>query len=121
VQHNEGERRIKALQKELLAWIESHRILQDIDPMLFNDIRHRIFRSTFQSYKLGIVGLTEHKPGLFQNFFGWIAYHPALRATEPEVTMDVAEHCFVAALKAFQVGVLVGHNKRSESNEVQSG
>lgn len=104
----EGEARVRSIQKRFLSWIESHPVLQTLPPEEFNDIRRRVFRSTFFAFRLGVVGLGDEIPdGLFQQFFGWMTQHVALRGLLPSVTMQIAERCLAVTLEAFWVGAQV--------------
>jgi hypothetical protein len=115
--HLEGEKKIKVLQKEFLSWVESHPSLRRLDPDSFNDIRHKVFRATFQAYRLGVVGLEEdHTTGLWSYFFGWLENHPSVRELSAEVLHEIAERCFRTTLDAFRVGAMV--TSMRETNEV---
>jgi hypothetical protein len=111
----EAERRVKALQKGLLLAIERIPELRDGDPELFNDVRRRIFRSTFLAFRLGVVGLETAPKQTFMTFFGWVAEHPAFTSTF-NVRTQLAEQIFLAALEAFRAGALVSQARQEERN-----
>lgn len=108
--HSEGEKKIKTIQKEFLAWVEYHPELRALDPEVFNDVRHRVFRSTFFAFRLGVVGPDSARTGLYNHFFGWL---PEMEL-DSDTNREVAEKCFVTALESFWVGALVGHERRGE-------
>ncbi len=109
----EAEKRIKALQKGLLLAIERTPELRDGDPEVFNDVRRRIFRSTFLAFRLGVVGLDAAPKQTFMTFFGWVAEHPGFRESVV-VRNELAEQIFLAALEAFRVGALVSQARMEE-------
>lgn len=55
--HSEGINKVKVLQKAFLCWVEEHGDLQGLDAASFNELRRRLFRSTFDAFRLGVVGL----------------------------------------------------------------
>jgi hypothetical protein len=108
----EGEKKVKALQKEFLIWIEEHPALSLLDPDDFDRLRRSVFRGTFQAFRLGIVGLdAAENNNIRKYFFHWLddtglyleEYHP-----------DVTTHCFLTSLEAFRVGAVVSATKKRE-------
>lgn len=114
----DGERRVKALQRDFLAWVEDHPALQKLDPETYNDIRHKAFRSTFFAFRLGVVGLDNPPEGLYKHFFGWLGTHPEVKDLSPELLLAIAERCFVTSLRAFWIGVRVSAAKKEPSDEL---
>lgn len=113
----DGERKIKAIQKAFLYWVEEHPGLIILEPNAFNDLRRKIFRSTFDAYRLGILGLNgecREATALWQHFFGWFENYPALREVDAETVREVTEECFKVALEAFRVGAIVSVDKENE-------
>lgn len=111
----EGEQRIRSLQKQFLSWVETHPQLRTLEPEVFNEVRHRVFRSTFFAYRLGVVGVDAPPPGLYKHFFGWLDSYPEIHLLGAEATLEVAEQCFVTSLRAFWVGVVVNAYREQEA------
>lgn len=108
--HREGEQKVKAMQKAFLCWIEAHPDLVVLPPTVFNDLRRKLFRSTFDAFRLGVVGLNgEAREGeaLWQHFFGWFENNPDIVALDPEVVRELTEECFRTTLEAFRLGAIV--------------
>lgn len=107
-----AEKKIKATQKEFLAWVEAHEVLHELPPLEFNDLRKRVFRGTFEAYRLGVTGVLSG-PSLSSYFIGWLdnAHVAAMEGTR---RAEVAEKCFATALEAYRVGVMVALSRRSE-------
>lgn len=108
--HREGEHKIKALQKAFLCWIEQHPDLTTLPPLAFNELRRKVFRSTFDAFRLGVVGLNgEVREGeaLWQHFFGWFENNPHMDALPIEVVREIMEECFRTTLEAFRLGAIV--------------
>ena len=102
--HQEGEARVKSLQKEFLTWVETHPHLGLLDHERFNQMRRQAFASTFQAFKMGRVGLSTHKPiKLWNDFFGWAR----LSGLPPELELEVQAKCFLVSLEAFRAGAMV--------------
>jgi hypothetical protein len=108
-----AERRIKALQKEFLAWVEAHPILHRLPPTEFNDLRRQVFRGTFEAYRLGVVGNTASAGRVAEYFLGWL-HMEAVEELAVECRSEVTERCFLTALEAYRIGVMVTLSKRSE-------
>jgi hypothetical protein len=118
MKHEAAERRIKALQKELLVWIEEQGDLAGLDHETFHAIRKRVFRSTFDAYRLGYVGLDEAGDlPLWQQFFGWLENHSAVVGLPPVARAKVAEKTFLTTLQAFRLGAMVAVNKRENNDD----
>jgi hypothetical protein len=105
-------RRVKGLQKELLAKIEAHPVLTHMDHDAFHDLRKRVFRGTFAAYKLGVIGLDtvardDHSISLSEYFFCWLTYSDAMRDVPTRVRIEVTELCLYAALDAYRLGAFV--------------
>lgn len=100
-------RKVKGLQKEFFAWVETHPIFEQLDPYHFNDLRKRVFRGTFAAYRLGVVGLTNKPSYLYSYFFGWLEEVMALNTVSPDVRTEVTERCFLTALEAYRYGAMV--------------
>lgn len=102
--HNEGELRVKGLQKEFLSWVETHEYLSRLDPDRFNRIRHQAFSATFEAFRLGRVGIRTPNPhSLWKKFFAWAM----VSGLPPEVEIQVQAKCFETTLEAFRVGAMV--------------
>jgi hypothetical protein len=119
--HTEAERAVKLLQKEFLLWVEEHPVLATLDADTFEEVRHRVFRSTFYSFRLGVVGLDKVKPGLWRHFFGWLDSHPAMLTLDLDTVNLIADRCFTTALEAFRVGALVASTKPRTPEEAPNG
>lgn len=109
--HREGERRIKCLQKEFLHWVEEHPQLKELDSHLFNDLRRRAFRATFDAFRLGIVGLAEDvdREVLWNHFFGWVE----VDSLPDSAAKELKEECLRVALEAFRTGALVSPGREA--------
>lgn len=104
----EGEIRVKGLQKEFLSWVEGHKALSAIPDTEFNDIRRKAFASTFEAFRLGVVGLGEPEPqDLWRKFFGWAG----LPNLSSEVEIEIQAKCFRTSLEAFRIGAMVARSK----------
>lgn len=102
--HQEGEVRIKSLQKEFLSWVETHNHLGLLDHHRFNNMRRSAFSSTFEAFRMGRVGVRGVRPiDLWNKFFGWAQLH----GLPPEVELEVQAKCFLITLEAFRVGAMV--------------
>jgi hypothetical protein len=110
---NLAERKIKALQKEFLAWVEAHPILHELPPEEFNDLRRRVFRGTFEAYRLGVIGTTGQADSLSDFFMGWLGSE-AVGNLAADHRIDVSNKCFSTALEAYRIGVMVALSKKSE-------
>lgn len=102
-----AERKVRSLQKEFLTQVEEHHILFNMEPDQFNDLRKRVFRGTFEAYRLGVVGLANNDTPLWAFFFGWLENHRSVAALDPEIRMEVTEKCFRVALEAYRIGAMV--------------
>jgi hypothetical protein len=109
----EGEKKIKALQKEFLMWLEDHPALSSIAADDFDTLRRSVFRGTFQAFRLGIVGL-EDSISLRKYFFHWLETTPLGPSTENHISLE----CFRVSLEAFRVGALVAGARKREADEV---
>jgi hypothetical protein len=106
---HEGELHVRTIQKAYLCWVESHPGLRAMGPVAFNTIRRACIRSTFEAFRLGVVGLGEARPSaaaLWRHFFGWFDA-PEFRALPPETQVEVQGRCFAAALSSFRIGARV--------------
>lgn len=102
--HQEGESRIKGLQKQFLTWVETHEYLKQLTPDLLNKIRRNAFSFTFEAFRLGRVGVSSNKDSAIWNkFFGWASVVGLPQNVELELQMK----CFEVSLEAFRVGALV--------------
>lgn len=106
MRHEAAERKIKALQKQFFTEIENHPVLFQMEPNDFNAMRKRVFRGTFEAYRLGVVGL-ERGPESLWEFFAWLGDNAAIRALPPEMHLQVNHLCLCVALEAFRIGALV--------------
>jgi hypothetical protein len=110
----DGEKRIKALQKEFLMWLEDHPALRTMAADDFDALRRSVFRGTFQAFRLGIIGLEESDISLRKYFFTWLETTPLGPSTETHIAME----CFRVSLEAFRVGALVAGAKKREADEI---
>jgi hypothetical protein len=102
--HVEGEAKVKGLQKEFLSWVESNDNLRSLSPEQFNTLRRKAFSSTFEAFRLGVVGLGEPAPdALWGKFFGWASIPGLTQDTE----LEIQAKCFRTSLEAFRVGAMV--------------
>lgn len=102
-----AEKKIRGLQKEILTRMEDHEVFRVLSPDSFNAVRRRVFRGTFDAYRLGVVGLASVKEPdvLYASFFGWAdEVQPALSPTLYDQMVDM---CFGTALEAFRIGAMV--------------
>jgi hypothetical protein len=97
-------RKVKGLQRDFLAWIERHPVFYTLEPDAFNDIRKRVFRGTFEVYRLGVVGLPDDTD-LFELFFDWLNNPEAQMA--PAYRREISEKCLRTALEAYRIGAQV--------------
>lgn len=102
-----AEKKIRGLQKEFLTSVENHPILFQMDPDSFNDLRKRVFRGTFEAYRLGVIGLDKSTVSLWTYFFGWLDNHQVIESLDPETRAEITEMCFRTALEAYRVGAMV--------------
>lgn len=102
-----AEKQIKGLQKQFLIQIEEHPVFQHMGPTEFNDLRKRVFRGTFEAYRLGIVGIdgVSGRSELFSYFFHWLNDSTATMTHALQV--QVAEMCFRVALESYRIGSMV--------------
>jgi len=114
--HEEGEVRVKALQKRFLTWVENHSYLQKLEPIQFNQIRHKAFSSTFEAFRMGRVGTGVYTDSqvLWRKFFGWAL----VSGLPPDIEFELQTMCFVISLEAFRAGALV---TGAESNALHAG
>lgn len=99
-----GEKKIKALQKELLSFVETHPILSKLEPWEFNSLRRRIFRTTFYVYRLGVVGLDNVTDSLWANLFDWLSSDPVMLSLPPQVLFELGERYLITLLEALRAG-----------------
>lgn len=101
----EGERHVKYLQKEFLCWVENHPKFSHLPSNTFNNVRRRVFRSTFDAFRLGVLG-TDAYSGLqlWSHFFDWDGLE-----VEPDVKSELVAESFRVLLLAFRAGVM-SHN-----------
>lgn len=110
----DGERKIKALQKEFLMWLEDHPALRSLDAAAFDALRRSVFRGTFQAFRLGIIGIEDSNSSLRKYFFTWLETSPLGPSTETNIAME----CFRVSLEAFRVGALVAGARKKEPDEI---
>lgn len=115
----EGERRVKGIQKEFLARIEQHPIFGVLDAVAFNSLRKRVFRGTFAAYRLGVVGLDHTHTNLYSLFFGWLEEATVGNPVELSILHDATEMCFRTALESYRIGSMVAAHTEEERHEVQ--
>lgn len=115
MRHTTGEKMVKGLQKEFLFWVEENPIFDDIDAVAFNIIRKRVFRTTFEAFRLGVVGietLDSNEP-LWKQFFGWLTDKEDGVSVDvtSEIKLALAEKGFRTTLQAFRIGSMVAAGK----------
>lgn len=110
--HELAEKKVKGLQKEFLVKIEQHPVFQQMEPREFNDLRKRVFRGTFEAYRLGVVGIesTTGHGDLYTRLFGW------LKGTQTEymnnqIQHEIAHLVFRTALEAYRIGAMVAFER----------
>jgi hypothetical protein len=115
MRHETAEKKIRGLQKEFLTRIEAHPSFHELPPDLFNLIRRRVFRGTFEAYRLGVVGLDGlgKNNGLYAYFFGWV--DDAAQHLNPAMHKQVVEMCFGTALEAYRVGAMFAATRFMEA------
>src|SRR5688500_5120877 len=103
-----GESRVKGLQKEFLQWVEVHPVLMRLPPSEFNGIRKKVFRATFEAFRLGIVGIDarDARP-IWQYFFGWFDQQKGMNMLDAQTKLEVAERLFITTLEALRIGAMV--------------
>lgn len=106
MKHETAERKVRGLQKEFLTRVEQHPVLFQMAPNDFNDLRKRVFRGTFEAYRIGVVGLENSLPSTWE-FFMWLGGNPAVNALPEEMRLEVTEMCLRTALAAFRIGAMV--------------
>lgn len=106
MKHEAAERKVRGLQKEFLTRVEQHPVLFAMEPDDFNDLRKRVFRGTFEAYRLGVVGLDNGLPSTWE-FFAWLGGNRAVNALPEEMRLEVSELCLRTALEAFRVGSMI--------------
>jgi hypothetical protein len=108
----DAEQQVKRLQKEFLAWLEEN---LDVDAARFEEMRRLVFRRSFASFRLGVVGiptridLPEYPPeGYLYRFANTpcLAEHPQLQ-----------ERFFKLMLEAFRFGTTVWAQRELLSQE----
>lgn len=103
-----AEKRIKLLQRRMLSFVEEHPTLSSLHPTPFNKIRKKVFRATFEAYRLGRVGIPDDVD-LFEHFIGWLTDYSPL--VQDQVREEIRNRCFGVTLEAFRIGALVaGHD-----------
>jgi len=108
MQQNVAERRIKSLQKAILLQIEEHPVFHALEPRAFNDLRRRVFRGTFDAYRLGVVGIAAARADQLSAFFlGWFGDDADLDPLSHQHRVEVTTMCLRAALEAFRLGAMV--------------
>lgn len=115
--HQEGEARIKSLQKEFLSWVEEHPHLGLLDHDRFNQVRRQAFTSTFEAFKMGRVGIKVSPPAaLWYKFFAWAQVQGLPR----DVEFEVQAKCFIISLEAFRVGAMVTGRDQGVQDAIHS-
>lgn len=111
LRHDAAERKIRGLQKEFLTRIEEHPVFHALPPDLFNAIRKRVFRGTFEAFRLGVVGHgnTGKPSDLYGHFFGWV--EDAEPYLTPALHQQLVDLCFGTALEAYRVGAMVSAHR----------
>lgn len=112
-----GEKRVKALQKEFLFWVEKNNALRNLHPQDFNTIRKKVFRQTWDAYRIGVTGLPE-SDALFGYFFGWMDKIYAVKRLHATVREEITEYSFRITLEAFRLGAMVAVEKKEASDEI---
>lgn len=108
-----GEKKVKSLQKEYLFWVENHAVLQNLHPTEFNAVRKKVFRQTWDAYRLGVIGLGD-VTGLFNYFFSWMDKLYTTEELHERVQNEIAEQGLRITLEAFRVGAMVAACKELE-------
>lgn len=100
-----GEVRVKGLQRSFLSWVEGHPVLGTLNPTEFNALRKKVFRATFDHYRLGVVGVegAGSPEEVHHSFVGWLD-DTAVTTLPSAIQAEVRSHCFLVALKAFHIG-----------------
>jgi hypothetical protein len=103
-----AEIQVRQLQKEFLVGIENHPAFHVMSPASFNTLRKRVFRGTFEAYRLGIIGpeRTEH---LFSFFVGWLSGLDT--GLDPAMHHEIAEMCLRTSLSAYRIGAMVAASR----------
>lgn len=118
MEHARAERRVKGLQKEFLTWIEEHPALRSTDPALFNALRKRVFRATFDAFRLGVLGTDSSRESLWSRFFGWMAVTPVITEADYQTVTEFIDRYLRTTLEAYRLGALVAAG-RTREHEVQ--
>lgn len=106
----EGERAVKALQKAFLSYLEGNPYLSHLDPIEFNTLRKAVFRTTFDAFRLGIIGFNyqaREAMALYQHFFGFYLHHPVIQKLPRDIAEEIVEENFYRVLQAFRIGAMV--------------
>ncbi len=116
--HDDGVARVKSLQKEFLHWVEEHPYLSALDHDRHNRLRRSAFKSTFEAFRLGRVGIRDEAEAmpLWSKFFGWAA----VIGLPDNVELEIQAMCFRVSLEVFRVGAMVTAAK-GVTNGIQSG
>lgn len=101
------ETEIKRLQKALLGWIEEHPDLLPLHPERYNGIRKRVFRSTWDAYRMGVLGIPERGP-LWEGLFGWIDGALLTEGLPPETRIEIRERALRSVLISLWLGARAG-------------
>jgi hypothetical protein len=109
MQQDIAEKRIRQLQKEFLSKLEAHPAFFVMPPEDFNKLRKRVFKGTFSSYRMGILGTERSDEFLVPIFIGWLAGLDT--KLEPTMHMEISEMCFRASIAAFRIGAMVAGAK----------
>lgn len=106
-----AERRVKAVQKGFLLGIEEHPVFHHLEPEQFNLLRRRVFRATFDAYRLGVVGV-DGAANLYDTFFRWL---PEIEGyLTSALAIDLRHLCFRTTLAAFRLGAMVADARDGE-------
>jgi hypothetical protein len=101
--HTTAEKVVKGLQKDFLLWIEETPKLSTLTDDQFTTLRRRVFRSTFQAFRLGIIGIDPDDDGLLPLFTDWL--HDV--KLDDSYAWEITNRCFMTALSAFRIGACV--------------
>lgn len=114
--HREAEARVKALQKEFLLWLEEN--IENVNAPDFEQLRRKIFRGSFNAFRLGVVGLAPRLEHADYPYTGYLTLFVGGGIFIPKLHPELPERYFRMALEAFRLGTLVGAHKEPELHEI---